>query len=95
MSGRSNLSIGLKGPYLLIRPLVRAETFAEVVFLRIAMEWLLGDKDVWCVELEYRLKRAIPFDPTVGSRSNFYRCCFPSSSYGMATRLLGCLVGRT
>jgi hypothetical protein len=37
------------------------------------MEWLFGDKDVWSVELEYRLKRAITFDPTVGSRTNFYR----------------------
>jgi len=36
------------------------------------MEWLLGDEDVWSVELEYRFKRAITFDPTVGSRSNFY-----------------------
>jgi hypothetical protein len=39
-----------------------------------------------CVEHEYRLKRAIPFDPTIGSRSNFYRCCFPDGSCGMATR---------
>ena len=37
------------------------------------MEWLLGDEDVWSVELEYRLKRAITFDPTIGSCSNFYR----------------------
>jgi hypothetical protein len=37
------------------------------------MEWLLGDEDVWSVELEYRLKRAITFDATVGSPSNFYR----------------------
>jgi hypothetical protein len=36
------------------------------------MEWLLGDEDVWSVELEYRLKKAIPFDMTFGSRSNFY-----------------------
>ena len=53
----------------MIRPLVRAETFAEVVFLRIAMEWLLSDEDVLSVELEYQLKRAIAFDPHVGSRS--------------------------
>jgi hypothetical protein len=53
----------------LIRPLVRAETFAEVVFLRIAMEWLLGDEDVLSVELEYQLKRAIAFDPHVRSHS--------------------------
>jgi hypothetical protein len=37
------------------------------------MEWLLGDEDVWSVELEYRLKRARTFDLTVGLRSNFYR----------------------
>jgi hypothetical protein len=37
------------------------------------MEWLLDDEDVWSVELEYRLKRAIAFDPTVGSRSKFCR----------------------
>jgi hypothetical protein len=37
------------------------------------MEWLLGDKDVWSGELDYPLKRAITFDPTVGSRLNVYR----------------------
>jgi hypothetical protein len=37
------------------------------------MEWLLGDEDVWSVELEYQLKRAITFDATVGPPSNFYR----------------------
>jgi hypothetical protein len=36
------------------------------------MEWLQGDEDVWSLELEYRLKRARAFDPTVGSRSNFF-----------------------
>ena len=36
------------------------------------MKWLLGEEDVWSGELEYRLKRAITFDPTVGSRSNFF-----------------------
>jgi hypothetical protein len=36
------------------------------------MEWLVGDEDVWLVELEYRLKRAKTFDLTVGLRSNFY-----------------------
>jgi hypothetical protein len=77
MSGLSNLSIGLKGTYLLIRPLDRAQTCTKVVLLRVAMEWLLGHEDMWSVELAYRLKRAIPFDPTVGSRTNFYRGCFP------------------
>jgi len=81
----ANLSIGSKGPYLLIRPLDCSQTSTEAVFLWVAMEWLLADEDFWCVELEYRLKRAIPFDPNIGSRSNFYRCCFPDGSCGMAT----------
>jgi hypothetical protein len=45
----------------------------EAVFIGVAMEWLLIDKDVWSGELEYSLKRAFTFDPTVGSRSNFFR----------------------
>jgi hypothetical protein len=77
ISGVSNLSIGTKGPYLLIRPVDHAQTFTDVVFLMVAVEWLLGDEDVWSVELEYRLKRAIPFDLTVGSLSNFCVGCFP------------------
>jgi hypothetical protein len=67
MSVRSNLSIGSKEQYLFIRPLDRAQIFTEAVFLGEAMEWLLGDEDVWSVEHEYRLKLAITFDPTVGS----------------------------
>jgi hypothetical protein len=47
--------------------------FTEAIFIGVAMEWLLRDEDVWSVELEYRLKKAITFDPTVGSRSNFYK----------------------
>ena len=59
--------------------------FPEAVFIGVAMEWLLGNENVCSVELEYRLKRAIPFGSTVGSRSNFSRSCFPWGSYGMAT----------
>jgi len=77
MSGLSNFSIGSKGPNILIRLLDRSQTFTEDVFLRVAMEWLLGDEDVWSVELECQLKRAIPFDLTIGSLSNFYGSCFP------------------
>ena len=50
------------------------------------MEWLLGDEDVWSVELKYRLKRAINFYPTIGSRSKFSRSCFP---WGAMAWLLG------
>jgi hypothetical protein len=124
MSGRSNLNISSKGPYLLIWPLDCAENFTgvsigcfpwvsnkiatrwrggllgqplvsaqkghnfwsdhwitlkflqgfpEAVFLGVAMELLLGDKEVWSAILDYRLKRGITFDPIVGLRSNFYR----------------------
>jgi len=38
------------------------------------MEWLLGDEDVWSVELEYQVKRTITFDLTVGLLSNVFRC---------------------
>jgi hypothetical protein len=41
--------------------------------LGVAMEWLLGDEDVWSGELQFRLKTALTFDPTVGSHSNFYK----------------------
>ena len=47
--------------------------FLEVVFLGVAMEWLLGDEYVLSASIEYRLTRAITFDPSVGSRSNIYR----------------------
>jgi hypothetical protein len=69
--------------------------FPEAVLLGVAMEWLLGDEDVWSGELEYRLKRAITFDSTVGSLSNFTgvsRSCFPWRTYGMATWWRVCLV---
>jgi hypothetical protein len=61
----------------LLLPLDRAQNFLEDVFLGVAMEWLLGDEDVWSPGLQYRLKRAITFDPNVGSRSKFSKSCFP------------------
>jgi hypothetical protein len=53
--------------------LIFLQWFPEAIFLGVVTQWLLGDEYVWSVELEYRLKRSITFDPTVGSRSNFYR----------------------
>jgi hypothetical protein len=47
--------------------------FREAGFRGVYTECLLGDEDVWSTEQEHRLKRAITFGPTVGSRSNFYR----------------------
>jgi hypothetical protein len=65
------------GHAFLIRPLDRAQNFPEAVLFMVAMEWLLGDEDVWSLVLEYRLKRAISFDPIVGLRSKFSKGCFP------------------
>jgi len=65
------------------------EGFPEAVFIRVAMEWVLSDEDVWSIKLEYRIIRAITFDPTVGSRSNFIgvlRGYFHWDSYSMASR---------
>jgi hypothetical protein len=73
MSGGPNLSISSKWLQLLLRLLDRTQNFPEAIFIGVAMEWLLDDEDVWSVELEYQLKKARAFDPTVGSRSNFYR----------------------
>jgi hypothetical protein len=70
----------------LIPSLDRAQIFPQAVFLVAAMEWLLGDEDVWSLVLEYWFKRAITFDLTVGSRSNVSRGCFTWGSYVMATR---------
>jgi hypothetical protein len=39
----------------------RTQTFIEAVFLRVAVEWLLGDEDVWLLVVENRLNRAITF----------------------------------
>jgi hypothetical protein len=46
--------------------------FLEAVLLRVALDFLLDDEDVWSASLEKRLKRVITFDPTVRSRLNFY-----------------------
>ena len=64
----------------MIQQLDRAQNFPEAVSLGVAMEWLLHDEDVSSVKLEYRLKRAITFDPIVGPRSKFYRG-FPEANF--------------
>jgi hypothetical protein len=35
-------------------------------------ESIVGDDDVWSSQAGWTVQRAITFDPTVGSRSNFY-----------------------
>jgi len=51
------------------------------------VESLLGEAEVSSLEPEYRFERAITFDPTVGSPSNFYRSLRTSFSlYKMCNR---------
>jgi hypothetical protein len=42
--------------------------YPEAVFLGVAMESQLGEKEVWSARLEKQVKMEITFDPTVGSR---------------------------
>ena len=76
MSGRPYLSVGSNGPYLFNLTIGSRSNFSRGCFIWVAMEWLLGDEDVWSPILEYRFKRAVSFDPTVRSRQNFQKAVF-------------------
>jgi len=55
----------------LIRLLDRVQIFigvSKAIFQCGSYGMLLGDENVWSVELEYRLNRVIILDATVGSR---------------------------
>jgi hypothetical protein len=45
--------------------------FLETIFLGVAMESELSDEVVWSARLQERVQKAITFDQTVVSRSNF------------------------
>jgi hypothetical protein len=49
----------------------------------VALESLLGEEEVLSARLEKRLKRAKNFDPTVRSRSKFYRSFWRLLSLGL------------
>jgi len=65
-----------------IRPLDRDESFTEfpdALFHGVDEESIFDDNEVWSSQVDGRFGRAITFDPSVGSRSNFYwsfRCPF-------------------
>jgi hypothetical protein len=46
--------------------------FSDALFHRVDEESILGDDEVWLSQLDGRFERAITFDPTVRSQSNFY-----------------------
>jgi hypothetical protein len=68
--------------------------FLETVLCGVYTKCLFGDEDVWSTEQEYRLKRAITFGATVGSRSNSYRGFQKLFSLGKlwSAEWQGCLV---
>jgi len=47
--------------------------FPDAVFQALDEESILGDDEVWSSEAGWTVRKAITFDPTVGSRSNVYR----------------------
>jgi len=70
------LEYWVKKAITFIRLLDRAQIFKGVCrgyFPWRSYEMATGNEDVWLVELDYRLNMVITFDPTVGSRLNFYR----------------------
>jgi len=46
--------------------------FPDAVFHEVDLGSILGDDEVWSSQASWTVRKAITFDPTVGSRSNFY-----------------------
>jgi len=47
--------------------------FLDALFHALDEESILDDHEVWSSQARWTGRKAITFDPTVGSRSNFYR----------------------
>jgi hypothetical protein len=47
--------------------------FLDELFDGVDEESILDDDEVWSSQAGWTVRKAITFDPTVGSRSNFYR----------------------
>jgi len=47
--------------------------FPDALFHRVNEESILDDDEVWSSQAGWTIRKAITFDPTVGSRSNFNR----------------------
>jgi hypothetical protein len=48
------------------------QEFPDELFLAVDVGSILGDDEVWSIQAGWTVRKAINFDPTVGSRSNFY-----------------------
>jgi hypothetical protein len=53
-----------------------SQEFSDVVVLTVDVEALLGEEEVSALETSVPVRRAVTFDPTVGSPSNIYRSLF-------------------
>jgi hypothetical protein len=63
--------------------------FIEAVFVGIAMESILGDKEVSSGQTRVTAQQTITIDPLLDLAQMFtgvYEGCFPWSSYGIDTR---------
>ena len=60
----------------MIPPFDRAQMFPQAVFVGVAMEWLLGDEDVWSPVLEYQLKGGQVLIRTLNRAQNFRDAVF-------------------
>jgi hypothetical protein len=49
------------------------QEFPDALFHGVDEESILGDDEVWWSLAGWTVRKAITFNPTVGSRSNFYR----------------------
>jgi len=47
--------------------------FPDALFHALDEESILGDHEVWSSQARWTVRKAITFDPTVRSRSNFFR----------------------
>jgi len=48
------------------------QEFPDALFNGVDEESILDDDEVWSSQAGWTVRKAITFDPTVGSRSNFY-----------------------
>jgi len=49
------------------------QEFPDALFHGVDEESILDDDEVWSSQAGWTVRKAITFNPTVGSRSNFYR----------------------
>jgi len=70
--------------WIAIKPLLE---FPDALFHALDDETILGDDEVWSSLAGWTVREAITFDPTVGSRSNFYWSLrMPCSTHWMRNR---------